>query len=113
MGRRLSRSRTFAIVIVQGGVLHVKFLWTVTDVDSDTSELVENNVLTHWTEADKDKLIEVLVMGGHSVRFYDPEEKQWLEHSLLNGYNAAPGSRDGQYATPTIEEFKEDYLQVT
>ncbi len=110
MGKRLSKSRTFAVVLTKGGNLEVKFLWMVTDKDSGEETLEDNNHLTPWIESYRDTLIEMLVKGGLSVRFYDSEEKIWLEHSLLHGYNAAPGSRDGQYAPPTLDEFKEDYL---
>jgi hypothetical protein len=112
VGKLKSKSKTFAVIMTQGEQLGVKFLWMVKEVDSDAATLEENNHLTPWALKDQDSLIELLVKGGMTVRFYDPEEKQWLEHSLLGGYNAAPGSRDGQYSTPTLDEFKRDYLQT-
>lgn len=65
-----------------------------------------------FTGSDRDALIDLLVRAGLTVRFYDPEEKQWMDHSMLYGLVRAPGERDGTWGTPSLEEFESDYLRT-
>ena len=58
----------------------------------------------------RDALIEVLTTAGLTVRYYDPEERKWMHASASGGLEPAPGSRDGTWAQPDLEEFKKDYL---
>lgn len=57
------------------------------------------------------ELTDLLVKAGLTVRFYDPEEKNWMDQSRAYGVLKAPGSRDGSWGDPNLEEFDRDYLQ--
>jgi len=60
----------------------------------------------------KDDIIELLSKAGLIVRYYDPEEKKWMDKSEAGGLSPAPGNRDGSWAHPGLEEFKAEYLGV-
>lgn len=60
----------------------------------------------------RDQIIALLSKAGVTVRYYDPEEKKWMDQSESNGLVPAPGQRDGGWVQPNLEEFKRDYLGV-
>lgn len=107
---RKSKSRTFAVILTPGNTLTVDYLWLEKDVDTFEEKLVHHKQNTPWIAEHKNVLVELLKKGGITARFYDPEEKQWLDDSLNYGYVAAPGPRDGQWGMPSLEEFKTEYL---
>lgn len=109
---RLSKSRTHAVVLENGHLLDVRFLWRLTDQDSGEQTLQEQAQLTPWYAYHRDVLVDLLVKAGLFVRFFDYDEKQWMENSIIGGYNRCPGSRDAQWSRPTLEEFDRDYLSI-
>jgi len=60
----------------------------------------------------RDEIIALLSKAGIIVRYYDPEEKKWLDQSDSEGLVPVPGQRDGGWNQPELEEFKKDYLGV-
>jgi len=60
----------------------------------------------------RDEIIALLSKAGLIVRYYDPEEKKWLDQSDSEGLVPVPGQRDGGWNQPDLEEFKKDYLGV-
>lgn len=60
----------------------------------------------------KGALIELLKKAGLTVRFYDPEEKIWMDQSTQYGLTPAPGNRDGTWGVPSLEIFEKDYLNA-
>ncbi len=60
----------------------------------------------------RDQIIALLSKAGIVVRYYDPEEKKWLDQSESEGLVPVPGQRDGGWVQPSLEEFKKDYLGV-
>lgn len=63
------------------------------------------------TKVSQDELVEILSMGGLRVRFYDKEEKLWMEKSQIGGIEVVRGNRDGSWGTPDLEEYKNEYLR--
>lgn len=111
MPTRIAKSRTFAVVIDFRGQFGVYFLWTRKDLDAGTESLEHQAQHIKWADASqKDNIIELLKKAGLTVRFFEPDERQWMDTSLTYGLVAAPGSRDGQWAFPTLDQFKEDFL---
>lgn len=112
MGRQLSKSRTFAIVPTKAA-LGVWFLWRVTDAIAGKSWLEVDPFPTLWAEGKVDQIIQLLVRAGLTVRYYDSEEKQWMDQSTQFGLLRAPGNRDGTWGPPTTTgEFEEQYLKT-
>jgi len=60
----------------------------------------------------RDQIIALLSKAGMIVRYYDPEERKWLDQSDSEGLVPVPGQRDGGWVQPDLEEFKKDYLGV-
>jgi len=60
----------------------------------------------------RDEIIALLSKAGMIVRYYDPEEKKWLDQSVSEGLVPVPGQRDGGWVQPDIETFKSEYLGV-
>jgi len=60
----------------------------------------------------RDEIISVLAKAGITVRYFDEEESKWMDISETGGLEPAPGQRDGSWASPSIEDFKSDYLRV-
>jgi len=81
-------------------------------VGVDPSYLVMDTITTLWTRETKDQLIELLEAAGLTVRYYDSEEKQWMDKSMMYGLVRAPGDRDGRWGAPTRDVFERDYLAV-
>lgn len=108
MSTLTSKSRTFAVVLITGGQIEVHFLWRV-KLAIETN-LVHNRVLTSWSIADKDTLIYLLVNAGLAVRYFDQEERRWMEASSSEGLVPKEGPRDGQWGPPDLEQFTTDYL---
>lgn len=111
MTTRIRKSRTFAVVLTPGNTLGAYFL-TLKTYEDDRKDLDYRAYETKWSASEKDKLIELLVEAGLSVRFHQDDEKQWMDNSLQYGYIPAPGDRTGQWSFPSIEEFERDYLAI-
>lgn len=114
--KRVAKSRQFAVVLVLGNTMGAYFICRRTeqeDAEEAKTFLDINAYQSPWPPAQKDALIELLVKAGLTVRFYDPEEQQWMDNSLSYGYVRAPGNRDGTWGPPaTVEEFEENYLRT-
>lgn len=107
----MRKSRTFAVSLPKFET--VTFLWMVEPQNKDKPGSLE--WLTHqWNgmEKEEDAVIALLVAAGLTVRFYDPEERQWMDQSRMYGLVRAPGYRDGTWGVPTLSEFQESYLKV-
>lgn len=105
-----SKSRTFAVIINVGSSLGFYFLHKETR-DGESKLKVKFKV-SPLDSKNKDALISLLSDAGLTVRFYDHEEKQWMDMSASVGYVPAPGNRDGTWGKPSLEEFERDYLKV-
>jgi len=55
-------------------------------------------------------LVYILRMGGHRVRYYDEEGKEWVEESIQSGTKVVNGDRDGSWNVPSLEDFEKYYL---
>lgn len=105
------KSRTHVVLLPgPGGNLTVESLWLKTEKETKKQLLVAARANIY---AARDELIHVLVQAGLHVRFFDPEEQQWMEDSVLTGPIRVSGQRDGQWSRPGTEEFLKDYLQRT
>lgn len=93
-----------------GGTLRITSIWKRKEEGKEpTLEVRETN---GFLPGQKDLLIKLLVKSGLTVRFYDPEEKNWMDISELYGVVRAPGSRDGTWGKPDLDEFEKDYLPI-
>jgi len=116
MGKRVSKSRTFAVLLANGETFGIWFLWREIILDDArvprSTKLEADSLKTTWSLKERDNVIELLVKTGTTVRYYDPEEKQWMDHSRQYGLVRAPGNRDGSWGIPrTLQMFEEDYLK--
>lgn len=109
MATKVSKSRVFAVIVQDGLYQDVNFFWKRTADGVSTLEH-QREVLQGWGGGNRDQLIALLTKAGLTVRFFDPEEKQWMDNSLVYGLVRAPGSRDGQWGPPDLEQFEEEYL---
>lgn len=111
MSTKVAKSRTFMVLVETGELLLVYSLWKRTEVDVGTSTLV-SDFMTLVGPWDRDVIARLLSMTGATVRYYDRGEKQWNDFSTIGGLSRSPGSRDGQWSNPTLEEFERDYLAI-
>lgn len=106
------KSRTFAVFIPGAQITQdIRLLWLETKEGVKTLVLNQAH-MAYQGEHSAGEAINLLVRAGITARYYDREEKQWMDYSLAGGLVRAPGSRDGQWAQPSIEEFEEHYLQT-
>lgn len=107
------KSRTFAVLKQGLGFVDVTFLVRVasTGINTETKKELDHKNKRIWS-LNQDVLVDFLVAAGLTVRYYDPEEKQWMDQSFLYGVVVAPGARDGAWGMPTLEEFETSYLAV-
>lgn len=113
---KITKSRTYAVVLTPGNKLGVYFLCTKTESNDRQAGEPYLDVQAHQTtlgaEA-KSAIISLLVAAGLTVRFFDPEEQQWMDQSVALGYTRAPGNRDGSWGVPTsVREFQTNYLDI-
>lgn len=115
MPKTIQKSRMFAVVLTFGGEVGAYFLHKRTEKDGEQTKTyldIQGHKLAFPVNY-KDEVIDLLVKAGLTVRFYDQEEKQWMDHSVAYGYVRAPGNRDGTWGVPTtLEDFEENYLRV-
>jgi len=60
----------------------------------------------------KDVIIKMLVDLGFRVRFFESQEKAWMEQSEERGVETVQGNRDGSWGLPTIDEYKSQYIGI-
>jgi len=75
-------------------------------------QLREKYVMTPFGVSQRDHIIALLSAAGITVRYYDPEEKKWMDQSTKDGLVPAPGQRDGAWSQPTLDEFKLEYMKI-
>ena len=86
-------------------------MWKQTKGEDPPALEYDVKTFTHPTETIE--IIDLLVRAGMVVRFYDPEEKVWMDQSKVKGVTRAPGNRDGQWGFPTsLELFEKEYLDT-
>jgi len=122
MATRLQRSKTFAVLTENGGIMDVFYLHRITATSDSRvkAESYEPNKKLEWkhhrtpwpTSEYRDHLIETLTKAGLTVRYFDHEEKRWMDNSLETGLTPAPGPRDGQWGIPDLDTFERDYLRA-
>jgi len=116
MAKQVQKSRVFAVVLAIGDQLGAYFLCakTVTDEAGKKERFLDVEAYkSPWRPDHKDAMIQLLKTAGLTVRFYDPEEQRWMDHSAVHGLVGAPGPRDGTWGPPsTLEEFEENYLKT-
>lgn len=124
MATKLTKSKTFA-VLTNGTALDVFFIHRMTVVDYrpvggdrvghdavTEKKLVWSTQRLPWTEPyHRNVIIQLLANAGLTVRFYDPEEKKWMETSLVTGVQPCEGNRDGSWGIPDLETFEKSYLR--
>ena len=115
---RVSISRRFAVLVENGGrLVAVHFLWRRTEFQDDGSAVSR---LHHGVEKfsttggmDRDHLISLLRKADLTVRFYERDERAWMQHSLRDGLEPANGNRDGTWGVPDLETFESEYLRIS
>lgn len=117
MPKRVSKSRTYAVVLTAGDTLGAYFIHkkTVTEDGHEpvTSLELDAYPMPTFSPKDENAIIELLMKAGLTVRHFDKAERQWMDNSLLYGVVRAPGTRDGTWGPPlTVDEFEKDYLNV-
>lgn len=126
MMKKVKTSRKFAVLLNAGDVLGVYFVYhreetvempygqAYAQVDwKTTKSLVVDDQLTNIPVSLKGALTTVLTAAGLTVRFFDDEEKQWMDVSKEQGSVRAPGNRDGSWGPPTnLVDLERDYLAV-
>jgi len=66
----------------------------------------------NFPEGSVNHIIKLLVDLDLRVRFYESQEKAWMEQSLERGVETVQGNRDGSWGMPTLDEYKTMYLGV-
>jgi hypothetical protein len=116
MLKQVRKSRVFAVVLTSGNELGVYFICRKTELEDGRAGPTYLDIQAHrtpWAVAEKSALIDLLSKAGLTVRFFDPEESQWMEQSETVGSVRVPGPRDGAWGPPrTVAEFEESYLNV-
>jgi len=116
MAKTVRKSRVFAIILPLASELGVYVVYKRTEVSEDSGETSFIDVSSHktkWPLGDRNELIALLKAVGLTVRFFDNEEKQWMDDSLSHGYVRVPGNRDGTWTPPrSVEDFEENYLKA-
>lgn len=115
MAKTQTKSPTFAILPTRAGGLQDVFFLYVIKVRGD-GPLEETLKWAYNRPAfpleQRDNLIKLLTTAGMTVRYFDLEEKKWMDSSTSGGLEPAPGNRDGSWNQPDLEVFKKDYLGV-
>jgi len=110
--QRFTRSRTFAVLIREQGLYGAYMLYRKTPVGEGDGkpELIDTVKRGFWPADKVDDLIDILKLGGLTVRYFDYTEKLWMDHSIQYGLVPAPGARDGSWSFPSLESFERDYI---
>jgi hypothetical protein len=115
MAAKQTKSPTFAVMPYRPGpgrwqdifFYFVQRIYGELHIDEVLVEKIES---TACKVEDRDAIIRLLTKAGITVRYYDPEEKKWMDQSESGGLEPAPGDRDGGWVQPNLESFKEEYL---
>lgn len=114
--KSVRKSRVWAVLLTSGGFLGAYHIHKRTETENGESNTYLDIQMTRLRDIGpqyQDEVTRLLVNAGVTVRFYDPEEKRWMDNSLVYGLVPAPGGRDGTFSVPaTVEEFDRDYLET-
>lgn len=103
----------FMVLRKNGGSLTLTEVGLVEVAEEGTKlRCLELNTSLDASYRNRDGLIKVLVWMDKIVRFFDEEEREWVEVSKENGSVVVKGNRDGSWGRPTKEEFERDYLHL-
>ena len=105
----MQRSKTHATVVEVGDLIEVHIRWVT--FGNKSGQFNYHQDREEIQDADRDGIINLLYKLGVVIRFYDSEEKQWMEQGP-DGYYVASGNRDGTWQEPTMDEFIHDYLRL-
>lgn len=108
----IRKSRTFAVLLDMNGA-GFYFIYKKSYVEDG----MPKSALVYYTHEIKgtlstDEMIDLMKKAGCTVRFFDKEEKKWMDTSTQFGTVPAPGHRDGSWTFPLLEEFDKEYLKV-
>jgi len=116
MTKQVRKSRVYAVVLTSGNQLGAYFMCRKTEVENGKEGEPFLDIQAHvtpWKVTEKAPLIDLLSKVGLTVRFFDPEESQWMEQSEQSGSVRVQGARDGSWGPPqTVAEFEETYLNA-
>jgi len=108
---REEASRLFVILVQDGGSLDINFLQLIKDHETDRKKLVKK-LQKGWKVEHRDQIVKLVVAMGGAVRYYDYEEKVWCQQTVWNGLNKIRGMENGEWKSPGLCEFEDEYLTV-
>jgi len=113
MAPKRTKSPTFAVLPHREGKPQDVFFYHIEKIHGQLQidEKLREKYMAH-IDAGKDVIVALLVKAGITVRYYDPEEKKWMDHSESGGLEPVPGDRDGGWVQPSLESFKSEYLAI-
>ena len=115
MVAKQTKSPTFAVLPFRQGQIQDVFFYHIVRIHGQLQideALQEKYLATGFGVGERDQIIELLKAAGITVRYYDPEEKKWMDQSISGGLEPAPGQRDGSWVQPDLPTFKKEYLGV-
>jgi len=107
--KTVAKSKTIVVALPNGERLAFYYLCkktvrvdgVVQDVFLDIKDYLSTFPLTQLGA-----VIDLLIKTDITVRYYDPEEKNWMAQDLNQGPRKVSGNRDGSFAIPrNLEEF--------
>jgi len=66
-----------------------------------------------YAVANPNLVIKILVDAGFRVRFYETDQRHWMEQHPDLGVFSVPGNPDGSWGIPSSEEYLKNYLGIT
>lgn len=118
MAQKQTKSPTFAVLPYRPDKHQDVFFYYTVRAEAENGFMDEVLVETYHTTSFgiagtvRDEIIALLSKAGMIVRYYDPEEKKWLDQSASEGMVPVSGQRDGGWVQPDIATFKSEYLGV-
>lgn len=110
--KRIIKSKMCVVLLEMGGQYGYYLLQRRTEEGKEPFLYVDSSLL-EIASSQRDEVIKLLSKMGSIVRFYDPEEKNWMELREETGPIVVSGNRDGSWHLPeTLEEFEQEYLGV-
>lgn len=106
------KSRTFVVIQRVGDRLKATTLIRLTSSANGSKKLLQKTTILPWPPEDQSAIVNFVADIGATARYYDPGERIWLDYSTSRGLVPAPGSADGTWGVPSLEEFEEDYLPI-
>jgi len=110
-----TKSPTFAVLPFRQGAQQDVFFYYIEKIYGQITVeeyLREKYTMTPFGVNRRDDIIALLSKAGITVRYYDQEEKKWMDQSETDGLVPAPGQRDGSWSQPSLDEFKLEYMRA-